>query len=78
MHEDDQILSSGYFTTEQNFSSRSGQWKPSIHIPKAPARIWLQIINIRAHRSGWSMEITSHLFTDLKHLLIDQRYQVAP
>lgn len=26
------------------------KWKPSIHLPKAAARIWLEVINVRAER----------------------------
>ena len=30
--------------------SRDAKWKPSIHMPKAAARIWLKVVNVRVER----------------------------
>lgn len=40
-----------YKATDEDVESLDGgKWKPSIHMPKAAARIWLQITNIRVER----------------------------
>lgn len=40
-----------YKASNQNFQLASGEhWKPSIHMPKAACRIWLEIVSVKVER----------------------------
>ena len=39
-----------YFASEPDYDTRGHGWKPSIHMPKSAARIWLQVTGVRVER----------------------------
>ena len=39
-----------YYKADGSCGSRCGKWKPSIHMPKAAARIWLEVTDVRVER----------------------------
>jgi hypothetical protein len=43
-------VADGHFLYKANPEHQSMRWKPSIHMPKAAARIWLEITNVRVER----------------------------
>lgn len=40
----------GYKASVKNSEDSNTPWKPSIHMPKEAARIWLKVINVRVER----------------------------
>lgn len=40
----------GYKASVRNSEDAAEKWKPSIHMPKETARIWLKIVDVRAER----------------------------
>lgn len=39
-----------YYKADGSCGSRCGKWKPSIHMPKEAARIWLEVTDVRVER----------------------------
>jgi hypothetical protein len=52
------VYRTNYGTTEDDsFPPSMFRWRPSIHMPKSAARIWLEVTNVRVERV---QEITAH------------------
>lgn len=39
-----------WYSGDSDFPVENKPWKPSIHMPKAVARIWLEVVNVRVER----------------------------